>query len=178
VGDIGTILTSPDGINWTHQGSSTTNMFLGGVAQNNTLLVAVGGPSGGAHGNGIILTSSLDGTNWTLRQMSTANSLRHVAWSGTRFVVVGNAGTIFASPDGINWVQDNADNVRDNLGDITWSGSTFVVVGDNGTILTSSDGINWTPQSYRTSSYLRSIIYAGSQYVVVGSNGLILTGSL
>ncbi len=145
------------------------------VAQNNTLLVAVGGPSGGAYGNGIILTSPLNGTKWTPQQVSTANFLRGIVWSGHRFVVVGNNGTIFSSTDGINWVQDHIDNVVDNLGDVAWSGSTFTVVGNNGTILSSFDGITWTLQSRRTHSYLRSIIWAESHYIVVGASGTILT---
>jgi hypothetical protein len=178
VGDAGTILTSPDGSDWTLQDSGIPNPLLGGVAQNNALLVAVGGPSGGAQGNGIILTSPLSGTQWTPQQVGTANFLRSIAWSGSRFVVVGNSGTIFSSTDGTNWIQDYVGNVVDNLGDIVWSGSTstFVVVGNHGTILSSFDGIHWTLQSYWTPNYLQSIILAGSQYVVVGANGTILTG--
>ncbi len=174
LGDKGTILTSPNGNDWTHQNSGTPNL-LGGAAQNNTLLVAVGGPSGGAYGNGIILTSPLNGTEWTSQQVETVNFLRGIVWSGHRFVVVGNSGTIFSSTNGINWIQDHVDNVVDNLGDVAWSGSTFTVVGNNGTILSSLDGITWTPQSSRTHSYLRSIIWAESHYVVVGASGTILT---
>ena len=53
VGSDGTILTSPDGVNWTAQASGTGS-DLNGVTYGNGLFVAVGGSY---HGSGTILTS-------------------------------------------------------------------------------------------------------------------------
>ena len=56
VGNVGSILTSSDGISWTERTSGTTKNLYG-VTYGGGLLVAVGD-------NGTILTSS-SGTSWT-----------------------------------------------------------------------------------------------------------------
>jgi hypothetical protein len=81
VGDFGTILTSPDGVNWTQRASGTGD-WLWGVTYGNGLFVAVGG-------GGTILTSP-DGVNWTRRASGTSNWLRGVTYGNGTFVAVGD----------------------------------------------------------------------------------------
>ena len=87
--NIGTILTSSNGITWTTRTSGTTNSLYG-VTWSGTQFVVVGL-------SGTILTSP-DGITWTTRTSGTTNALNGVIWSGTQFVVVGNIGTILTSP--------------------------------------------------------------------------------
>jgi hypothetical protein len=89
VGWCGTILTSPDGVDWTEQTSPTRNDLFG-VTYGKGTFVAVGW-------NGTILTSP-DGVNWTRRTSGTSNNLSRVAYGNGTFVVVGDFGTILTSP--------------------------------------------------------------------------------
>jgi hypothetical protein len=111
-------------------------------------------------------------TRWTQRTSGLSAYLRGVAWTGTQYVVVGSAGTIATSPDGIAWTQRTSTTANDLYG-ITWSGSELVVVGTHGTILTSPDGASWTARSSTVADSLYSVIWAGSQFVATGGSSNI-----
>jgi hypothetical protein len=81
VGELGTILTSPDGVTWTIR-TSGTSAYLSGVAYGNGTFVAVGEL-------GTILTSP-DGVTWTIRTSGTTYSLNGVAYGNGTFVAVGS----------------------------------------------------------------------------------------
>jgi hypothetical protein len=66
VGGSGTILTSPDGVNWTARTSGTSNWLLG-VVYGNGLFVAVGRVL-------CTILTSPDGVNWTARTSGTSKS--------------------------------------------------------------------------------------------------------
>ena len=66
VGNVGSILTSSDGISWTERTSGTTKNLYG-VTYGGGLLVAVGD-------NGTIITSS-SGTSWTSRTSGITKNL-------------------------------------------------------------------------------------------------------
>lgn len=65
-----------------------------------------------------------------------------VAWSGSRYVAVGNGGTIISSADGISWNVENSPTTS-ALYSITWSGSRFIAIGGESTALISPDGVSW-----------------------------------
>ena len=71
VGDLGTILTSSDGISWTSRTSGTTQSLYD-VSYGGSTFVAVGY-------SGTILTSS-DGTTWTSRTSGTSQALWGVSY--------------------------------------------------------------------------------------------------
>jgi hypothetical protein len=170
--ESGSIVTSPDGMNWTAQttllpanASATAFNALDGVAYSGSLYVAVGA-------NGAVYTST-DSNSWTMQATGTANTLGSVVWSGTQFIAVGQNGTIISSPDGVSW-SSRGSGVQ-NLYAIVWSGTQFVAVGA-GTILTSPDGIVWTSRDAVTANSLYGITWSGSQFVAVGT-GTILTSA-
>src|SRR5882672_8158068 len=70
VGELGTILTSPDGVTWTKRNSGFPDRWLVDVGYANGLWVAVGGTAPISESNGLILTSS-DGITWTPRITNT-----------------------------------------------------------------------------------------------------------
>jgi hypothetical protein len=111
---------------------------------------------------------------WESQASSTLQDLVGVAWSGSRFVVVGKSGTILTSSDGFNWTSQTSHTQKDLLA-VTWSDAQFVVVGDVGTILTSPNGSTWTVRNSQTQEELEGITRYKSQLVVVGSNSTILT---
>ncbi len=144
VGSLGTILTSPDGINWTTQTSGVSS-DLNGITYAGSQYLAVGS-------SGTVLTSP-NGTSWTSRTSATGNQLTSVYYGSGNYVAVGNTGTIQTSPDGIAWTLRTSGVTKDIYG-VTYGGNQFVAVGayltgiaDSTTILTSPDGINWTARS-------------------------------
>ncbi|MEI6861142.1 MAG: immunoglobulin domain-containing protein [Verrucomicrobiota bacterium] len=82
-----------------------------------------------------------------------ATSLQDVAWNGSLYIAVGNAGTILTSTDGLSWVPRNSGTAA-NLLAVVWDGAQWVVVGTlpaTGTsgespsiTLISPDGVNWS----------------------------------
>lgn len=167
VGLFGTVLTSPDGINYTAQASNAYNT-LAAVTWTGTQFVAAGL-------GGTILTSP-DGVVWTLRKEGPSwEALQGVAASGTRIVVTSaSAGAVYTSPDGITWTE-NSSAAPQALLDIVWNRSKFVAVGYGGTIVTSPDGLTWTVRPAPTTDNLVAVAWAGSQFVAGGLNGTILT---
>ncbi len=93
------------------------------------------------------------------------------SWSGTRFVALGESGTILTSPDGVTWIS-RASGTTNNITGIAWSGTQFVAVG--GSILTSPDGVTWASRKSDDNS-LWGIAWSGTQFVAVGWEGTILT---
>ncbi len=118
---------------------------------------------------------------WISQTSGTSQGLLGIAWSGTEFVAVGEAGTILESPDGKTWTSPSSNspslfnNISQPFQSVVWSGKQFVVVGTEGKVLTSPDGKNWSVQSSGTSEGLVGVAWSGAEFVVVGYTGTILT---
>ncbi len=166
VGEDGTVLTSPDAVNWTRRNTGTLNRLTGIVWSGNQF-VAVG------H-NGTILTSP-DGVIWAVRNAGTTSYLDGVTWGGGQFVAVGGS-TILISADGVTWSSFSLASSNTYLNAVVWSGTQFVAVGvqDNGSswvsaIFTSPNGVAWTQRGQGVSTgILFDVAWNGSQFVAVG----------
>jgi len=165
VGDMGEILTSPDGITWTERDSGTEK-DLRGVAYGAGSFVAVGD-------KGEILTSP-DGITWTEMTSGAEKDLLGVAYGNGRFVAVGSYGEILTSPDGITWTRRDSGTERSFNG-VAYGNGIFVAVGQMGEILTSPDGITWTERDSGIERSLYGVAYGAGTFVAVGSYGEILT---
>ena len=84
----GTILTSPDGINWTTQNSGTSTTLESASFGNGYYLVT--------GSNGVVKTSP-DGTTWTGRNVGTGQLLYGSAFLNGGFDAVGSGGTVVES---------------------------------------------------------------------------------
>jgi hypothetical protein len=167
-GDNGTVLTSPDGTNWTKLTPPTTSL-LSSVAASPTTVVATGDA-------GAVITST-DATNWAVHVSGTTNWLYRVRYLGGQFVVVGQNGTIMTSPDGTNWTSRASGTVK-WLNDVTWVDGTYFVVGSQGTLLTSTNGIAWTPRGTITLKSLYAAATDSAQLITVGIEGIILRSQI
>ncbi len=169
VGQNGTILTSPDGQQWTARASGTSRRLRAATA-NASLLVAVGEA-------GTILTSS-DGVTWSPAVSGTTTSLRGVAFGGGAFVTVGGTGspTILYSTDGSTW-SASAPLGGSGLRSIAWGNGVFVAVGQAGTAFKSSDGLNWTAVGIVTTERLDAVAWTGTQFDVITQSGNLLTST-
>jgi hypothetical protein len=87
--------------------------------------------------------TSPDARSWTPKTPEAPPDLWSVAWSGKRFVAVGDSGTIPTSTDGVDW-RKCEQRTKKALATVTWVNGLFVAKVKTDTILTSSDGITWT----------------------------------
>ncbi len=90
VGDLGTVMTSTDGLNW-YQHDSGTDRNLYSIAYGAGTFVAVGMW-------GCRLTSS-SGIDWTNRSDKQQNSIYDVVYGNGLFVAVGESGILKTSSD-------------------------------------------------------------------------------
>lgn len=108
VGNNGTMITSSDGINWTHRTTGSSSS-MHGVTHGNGIYVMVG--SGGA----IVTTPNL--TAFTARTSGTTVQLNDVAYSSAGFIAVGNGGVSRISPatSGIAWAAPGGTGTSQDL---------------------------------------------------------------
>lgn len=87
--------------------------------------------------------------NWTTRTSGFGSNLIQsgvVNSAGTVAVIVGAAGNISSSTDGITWTARTS-GTANALNAVMWFSSKFVAVGAAGTLVTSTDGTTWTVQT-------------------------------
>lgn len=168
VGTGGMTLTSGDGLAW------SANPVVGmprlkGVASGAAGLVSVSDC-------GALLKSS-DGLVWTGFTPGTGYSLSAAAFDGMgTYVVVGTAGTVMSSVDGLEWVSRPSPATEDMEG-VAYGSGRFVAVGGGGQIITSVDGTTWSAVASGVTVRLKGIRFASDQFVAVGQSGLTLRSS-
>lgn len=120
-------------------------------------------------------------------------NLNALAFSGFRYVAVGDAGTILAGD--FNYGQPSPNlgvtswmtgvvigaNFTENLRSVIFNGS-FVALGENGSVLTSADGVSWGANVPITVAGapvtgMNGIAFSGAGYVAVGNGGQLFTSN-
>lgn len=166
----GHIVSSSDGINWTHHTSATSTLW-GAVTfgQGKFYAFSIGGE----------INSSPDGVVWTaLATPSPARHWKSAVYGAGRFVVVGSSGATtgfsLVSTDGINWTSQSMAGVPTDhiVTAVTYGNGTFVAVCDNGSAsgtvaLYSTDGINWTASGAMAAQTWVSVAYGNGIFVAV-----------
>jgi len=168
-GASGIIFTSPDGTNWIQQTSPTAN-FISSVVIGPNACVAVGG-------QGTLLRGDTTGQNWTSIPLGITDWLYRARWSGDQFVVVGQNGRIYTSPDATNWTARSSGTTR-WLTDVTYVDGKWFVTGYQGTLLMSSNLATWTPLQLPTIKSLYAAAAQNGQLVLGGIEGVILRNQI
>lgn len=174
VGSNGTILNSPDGVNWSEANSDTTET-LRGVDFDGSSTWAASGQRG-------TIVRSDDAQNWTQQVSGKSEPLWGTVFEGGQWYVTGGSGTILTSPGGVTWTSVNG-RYGFTLYDIAFNQSDlYGIAGDAGystTILTSPNGTVWTqnPPSPNNGEGLYGITQVGGTWVAVGDKGTILTSN-
>lgn len=183
-----TVMTSPDGINWTsHAGGGPSSTWRGlAWSEDLGILVAVA-----QSGTGNRVKTSTDGINWTSRTTPADNDWRSVCWSPELglFVAVAESGTgnrVMTSANGITWTLRStpADN---NWTAVEWSPElmSFCAVAATGSgnrAMTSPDGVNWTLRTSAADNSWYAIAWSPAQniFAAVGLSGTgnrVMTGA-
>lgn len=123
------------------------------------------------HGGSVNLTGAADaGSALTLDPTAKGapSGLQALAWSGSSYVGVGDAGVIATSPDALTWTRQTS-GTTDSLVAVVWTGAQFLALGSAGTILVSPDGATWTVRraALAGASY-NAMAWSGSRFVLVG----------
>ncbi len=179
VGNVGTILTSPDGASWTIRSSGTTD-FLRGVAFGNVTSGNETGPTYIAVGDAGTMLKSTDGANWVPQPAQTDQNLRGIIFAQNKFVAYGDGGIVLLSGDGVTWQAgvtgtSNSVHAMQLIIDPARGGELFIAVGEKGTFLRSPDGLSWSIVATSTENNLNSVAYGAGLFVAVGDGGEIQT---
>jgi len=173
-GGYGTIVTSPEGTNWTVQ-PPPTDRFLSSVTPWPRGWIATGD-------DGVIVSSQF-GTTWTVvspPNSLTTNWLYRVRYLGGRLIAVGQNGTIATSTNGTSWtkISGNISGTTKWLNDVAYVDGTYFVVGNFGTVLVSTNASNWTSIGTLTRKNLYAAATDSDQFIAVGVEGAILRAQI
>jgi hypothetical protein len=142
-------------------------LTLANVAAAGSRLVAVGS-------NGLIATATSSApARWTQQSSPVRHDLRGVVWTGSRWVVVGDLGTILSGTDARVW-QAARGIPSVGLRAIAARPGLLVAAGSGGSLVSSTDGLAWTPQHSGTSEILWGGARMGSTLLVSGKNATVL----
>ncbi|MCL2020174.1 MAG: cellulose binding domain-containing protein, partial [Oscillospiraceae bacterium] len=185
------IMTSPDGINWTPRQTPGYKDGLRGVAYGNNMFVAAGHP----HDNINIMISS-NGIDWS--PVKIKGNPANINWYGITFgngifVAAGHpyniseerSFNIATSANGRDWTFINPlPNDTTYLMDIAYGDGLFVAVGypynaERACIMVSTNGKNWTIRRsstrtyYNQTGYLEGVDYGNGAFIVCGVNTIL-----
>jgi hypothetical protein len=180
VGQLGTIVTSRDGVEW-GSADSGTRQDLNRVTFGNGTFVAVGAA-------GTILRSA-DASTWTPCASGTAVSLTGIAFGRGRFAATGDGGKILFSLNGADW-KAAASGITRPVSAIVYDGVKFVAYSPcdvsggfacyDGKILTSTDARSWTLFDAQITGAIdgcfKRMDYGGGKYFMNGGFGEISGG--
>lgn len=198
VGDVGTVLSSSAGVDWTSEGAPVTaETVLYGIGGSPEVVVAVGSSgtvlrsavgstnvsvtheftaAGGTHPLTVTRTLPLTGVEWQVSTPVTTNTLQGVAWNRGLFVVTGAQGTVLTSSDAVTWRAASIAGAG-LLSSVTAHGDGFVAAGSAGRIDTSADGTNWVARNSGTTNWVYRVRSLAGTLVAVGQNGTLLTST-
>jgi hypothetical protein len=114
------------------------------------LLVVVGGS---------VSVSRDDGASWRTTLPGWIGVLG-VAFGGGTFVVVGEVGLLYTSPDASGWAKRaHPLGTAGSFYSVAYGGGRFVAVGSPGRVLTSADGATWTAGASGVDGQLSAVTY-------------------
>ena len=115
------------------------------------------------------VSATLTPIGWVwVNPLPQGNDINDMIWDGSRFVGVGNNGTVITSADGLSW-NVLASGSSANLEAIVWNGSQYITVGANGAILSSTNAQRWLAISTTYTGSLTDILWDGTRFVAVGN---------
>lgn len=176
---------STDGITWVYREIEGARIpRINDIAHNGSMYVAVGKDD---ITDSALLITSPDARQWTRRPLGLRHELFSIAWTGKRFIVVGESrtsfgdssgnvtgspGPILTSEDGITWTPRKTVMSQDVV-KVIWSGKRAVAVG--GDIMTSPDGITWKLETWRRGYPFETAVSNGDQVVAFSRDSLFLS---
>lgn len=128
VGRNTTMVSSPDGTNWSSRLTYSSGKYLQGVAYGNGRFVAAGR-------NGFVLTTT-NFYNWQTPPTPLNDDVEDLLFAEGQFVLVGQNGLCATSPDGAIWTR-HWTKCGNDLRALIFENGCYTLVGNNETILQS-----------------------------------------
>lgn len=167
VGMLGEAFYSLDGLTWL-AARSPIRAEMTAVTHGAGRFVAVGFQS-----EALI---SADGSDWTIVQRLSAR-LSGVCHGPAGFVAVGGregpVGSIWFSPDGVLWTQQDVGPLN-GLWAVTYGHGLYVAVGNLSEVWVSSDAVHWSRRDTDVHSGLQCVLAFPGGFVAGGAGGTIL----
>lgn len=107
------------------------------------------------------LNQFVDGLGWSSQTISAGISAHAVTYEANQFIIVGEQGTVFSSPDGKTFNDHSLVGETGYFSGVAFGAETFVAVGDQGRVITSTDGATWAKQTAPTAKTLFDVAYGG-----------------
>lgn len=170
VGDVGKIMSSPDGINWTAQVSGSSANLASVTFLNNQFL---------ALGNSGAVLTSPNGSNWTSHVTATTNQWRGATYVNGRYLLVG-----FNSPLGRALVGTSSDLVQINrfppgfdqyYSCVAHGAGRYVAGGFGGYVLTSPNGTTWNTTNRIHFEHINDLAFQDNVFVAAANAGKLMT---
>lgn len=179
------VLVSPDGMNWSSRTvPAPPSPFHRSLVANGRIF---------SLSNSERIESSADGNSWIRHLNYGAGNASlavyqraplDLAWTGSKYVAVGENGFIASSADGFQWTYRNGGVICD-LNSVTHAGDRFLVTANDGGILSSPDGETWTRHMSGNpgtqpapEEALQEIAWNGGTAVAVGSGRILYSTDL
>lgn len=172
VGDDGSILSSPNGVEWTLETNPAAPSRLDDVAFGNGVFVAVGRlPK--------TVLSSPDGRTWTKHEPQ-VTGCQEVIFDGSRFLTLMSGGYIAVSTNGSTWTQPSRVPVKNDVGGLAFGNGIHVQVGYKKTgfppeVFSSNNFTNWTPRDSKLNENLMNVFFGQGLFIAVGQGGAMAT---
>jgi hypothetical protein len=124
-----------------------------------------------AAGDGGVVSTSTDTTNWTESATATANTLNAITYtySNGLLVAVGDGGVVEYSSDGTNWAL-GASATTNSLKAVAYGNGVWVAVGAGGVIITSTNVVNWTPQVSGTTGNFIGVTHGSAGFLAINQD--------
>lgn len=179
------VVTSTDGIAWTSRASGLSSTITKLKRLNGQFVGIACGQFDCFFGLQPSVVTSSDGLTWQAQATGLAGNPKDIAWSGTRYVLVGSDRTFSASTTDSTTIQSSVDlsfTSKADLGPgqhlygVAANSTTAVAVGAAGTVVRSTDGVVWSPNAPSfTAVDLWDVATIGSNFLAVGNAGTAAT---
>lgn len=183
----GTLLTSPDGLDWTRRDDLRAKVVDEVSATDPTDTSWASWKQGAVFDGELVLVSTRsvfrtkDLSTWT--KDSTMQSLctkvpyfdRSLFSVGAKLAMTNQGAAIYVTGDLKNWTNTIGTVTTKDLYSVTGGGPRWVAVGAGGTVVFSKDGIRWDLANTATAADLFKVVWTGKMYKVVGDSGKVLS---
>lgn len=161
VGANATVLTSPDGVNWS--GGS----LPGGITQNLNNVALIGGVFFISGDDGVILRSDDSGANWTDVSIATSRDIAGVGAFNSQVAAVARDGSTFYSNDNAATWTETAFEIPFTVTDVNATGTQ--AVGEHGFKMSSTDRQRWA-YDFPSTPQITQILQGNGNFLVMGAS--------
>lgn len=183
----GSMAVTTDGSTWTYAGTIVNESGVN-IAALNVRRLAYGADnrllifeSATSTANGTYYLSNPNSLTTFTRYTLSTSQPGHPIWDGSKFVAVGNSGTVRYSTDGVNWSTGTDLSLNASWGTNTiihttlFNGSVYIAVSSQGKIARSTDGINWTYVGQPAVISTTDAIWDGNKFIILGGTRIMFT---